>query len=217
MLVAGALFAACTAGAGTDRPDGRERAGAEPARTSGADSGRAAKFTKRLVAAAIERTNHRVRYDPAYRAIDYPGGDVPADTGVCTDVVIRAYRTVGFDFQEAVYEDMKAAFDVYPKRWGLKRPDPNIDHRRVPNLEVYLERYGEALPVTRGARDYEPGDIVTWVLPGNLPHIGIVVDRRARNGRPMVVHNIGRGPVLEDMLFDYPITGHFRFVPDDPR
>jgi uncharacterized protein YijF (DUF1287 family) len=143
------------------------------------------------------------------------GGDVPADIGVCTDVVIRAYRAIGTDLQRLVHEDMAAHFDHYPSRriWGLSRPDRNIDHRRVPNLRAFLERHGEVL-VTVDPDDYEPGDIVTWVLPGNLSHIGIVSDRIAPDsGRPLVVHNIGASPRLEDVPFDHPVTGRYRHLP----
>ena len=168
-----------------------------------------------LVAAALERTTHSVRYDGSYLAISYPGGDVPADLGVCTDVVIRAYRKLGIDLQQLVHEDMAENFDLYPSRqiWGLSKPDPNIDHRRVPNLQVFLERHGTELPTTGNPGSYRAGDVVTWVLPGNLPHIGIVTDRvSASSGNPMVVHNIGAGPKLEDRLFDFPLTGHYRFA-----
>jgi len=168
-----------------------------------------------LVAAALERTTHSVRYDGSYLAIAYPGGDVPADVGVCTDVVIRAYRTLGIDLQQRVHEDMAENFDAYPSRqiWGLSKPDPNIDHRRVPNLQVFFRRHGTELPVSDNPDSYSAGDVVTWMLPGNLPHIGIVTDRvSAPSGNPMVVHNIGAGPNLEDMLFDFPITGHYRFA-----
>lgn len=170
---------------------------------------------KKLVAAALDRTRHRVTYDGAYRRIPYPRGDVPAATGVCTDVVIRAYRAAfGVDLQQRVHEDMRQSFGTYPKHWGLTRPDPNIDHRRVPNLRVYLRRHGATLPVTRRPGDYRPGDLVIWHVDGRLPHIGIVTDRRSADGtRPMIVHNIGAGPRLEDMLFDYPITGHYRYLP----
>lgn len=169
---------------------------------------------KRFVAAAIERTHHTVRYDPAYVKIPYPGGDVPADTGVCTDEVIRAYRAVGVDLQKEVHEDMQHNFSAYPRRqrWLLRTPDANIDHRRVPNLMVFFSRKGEALPITNRAGDYSPGDLVTWDLGGNVPHIGIVVDRkRAASGRNLIVHNIGQGPKMEDVLFDWKITGHYRY------
>ncbi|MEM8816749.1 MAG: DUF1287 domain-containing protein [Pseudomonadota bacterium] len=175
-------------------------------------------FESRLVTAALERTNHSVEYDGAYLSIPYPGGDVPADKGVCTDVLIRSYRKLDIDLQRAVHEDMAANFDAYPSRriWGLSRPDTNIDHRRVPNLQTFFERNGEKLPATGDARDYLPGDLVTWMLPGNTPHIGIVTDRRSADGQtPLVVHNIGAGPKLEDMLFAYDITGHYRYAPDE--
>lgn len=169
-------------------------------------------FADRLVVAAMERLSHQVTYDGSYRRLDYPNGDVPDHLGVCTDVVIRAYRAVGIDLQQRVHEDMKANFDRYPKSWGLSRPDSNIDHRRVPNLQTFLERQGASLGSSRDPRQYLPGDLVTWMLPGNLPHIGIVVARRTDDGRrPLIVHNIGAGPALEDILFEYPITGHYRY------
>ena len=170
-------------------------------------------FPSRLVEAALERTRHSVWYDGSYVRIDYPGGDVPADTGVCTDVVIRAYRALGIDLQQQVHEDMRQHFDQYPSRriWGLKRPDTNIDHRRVPNLQAFFTRHGQSLPVSKRPESYQPGDLVTWMVPGNRPHIGIVVDRKSTAGVPLIVHNIGYGPKLEDMLFDYPITGHYRY------
>ena len=165
-----------------------------------------------LVEAAIERTTHRVIYDGSYRSIGYPGGDVPDTIGVCTDVVIRSFRGVGIDLQKKIHEDMKADFQAYPAIWGLSRPDRNIDHRRVPNLQVYFERHGQKLPATHDPKDYRAGDIVTWMLPGNLPHIGIVTDKTGGgNDEPLIVHNIGRGPRLEAMLFAYPITGHYRY------
>lgn len=172
---------------------------------------------QRLVEAAVERTGHRVAYDGSYRALAYPGGDVPGDIGVCTDVVIRAYRSgLGIDLQKEVHEDMTRAFAKYPRIWGLGRPDRNIDHRRVPNLEAFFTRHGRSLPVTGDPDDYAPGHLVSWRLPGNLPHIGIVTDRRSPDGtRPLIAHNIGRGPRLEDMLFDYPISGHFLYLPGE--
>ena len=169
-----------------------------------------------LVAAAIQRTTHAVIYDGAYMAIDYPGGDVPANIGVCTDVIIRSYRALGVDLQQLVHEDMASHFDAYPSRliWGLHTTDTNIDHRRVPNLQAFFQRHGSTLDKSDSAMDYQPGDLVTWMLPGSLPHIGIVSDRRAADGNPLIVHNIGGGPVLENMLFDYPITGHYRYFPE---
>jgi uncharacterized protein YijF (DUF1287 family) len=172
-------------------------------------------FTRRLCAAALERTRHAVRYDGSYLRIGYPNGDVPGHIGVCTDVVIRAYRDLGIDLQQKVHEEMVRDFDAFPNRWGLTGPDTNIDHRRVPNLMTFFARRGIVLEISDDPGDYRAGDIVTWMLPGNLPHIGILVDRYAADGRrPKVVHNIGRGPCLEDMLFDYPITGHYRYYGD---
>lgn len=171
-----------------------------------------ASLGERLAEAAIERTAHEVTYDGSYRSIPYPGGDVPDHVGVCTDVVIRAYRALGIDLQKDVHEEMTAHFEAFPPRWGLARPDPNIDHRRVPNLQVLFERRGESLPVTADAGSYAVGDLVTWRVAGRLPHIGIVTGRRSTDGqRPLIVHNIGRGPELDDMLFVHPITGHYRY------
>ncbi len=173
-------------------------------------------FEDALVNAAVERTKHDVRYDGAYLSIPYPNGDVPSDIGVCTDVIIRAYRAIGADLQRLVHEDMASHFGAYPSTriWGLKTTDRNIDHRRVPNLQVFFTRHGTQLPVTNNAQDYKPGDIVSWMLPGNLPHIGIVTDRvSSSSAHPLIAHNIGAGPKLEDMLFDYKITGHYKYVP----
>jgi uncharacterized protein YijF (DUF1287 family) len=165
-----------------------------------------------LVEAAIMRVGHSVTYDGSYRGITYPGGDVPDDIGVCTDVIIRVYREVEIDLQRKVHEDMKSDFSAYPNNWGLTKPDKNIDHRRVPNLQIFFKRKGTELPVTSNARDYKPGDLVTWIIPGNLPHIGIVINKKSSDGhRYMIVHNIGRGPKIEDILFQYPITGHYRY------
>lgn len=178
----------------------------------------AGSFQQKLVAAALERTEHFVIYNGSYRKIGYPMGDVPKYFGVCTDVVIRAYRSLGIDLQQLVHEDMKTHFDLYPGSWGMTKPDSNIDHRRVPNLQRFFSRHGKELVVSGEASDYRPGDLVTWVVGGNRPHIGIVTDKKARgSNRPMIVHNIGWGPELEDMLFDYPITGHYRFVPGSFR
>ncbi|MGF1628436.1 MAG: DUF1287 domain-containing protein [Kiloniellaceae bacterium] len=179
------------------------------------------KTAERLNAAALARTQARVVYDPAYVRLAYPGGDVAADRGVCADVIVRVYRAVGIDLQQRVHEDMTAAFEAYPQHWGLSRPDSNIDHRRVPNLEAFLKRQGAALAVTDDPQNYRPGDLVAWNLRGGpngrggfLPHIGIVTDRTGPSGRPQVVHSIGAGPKLEDVLFDWPITGHYRYLPE---
>jgi uncharacterized protein YijF (DUF1287 family) len=172
-------------------------------------------FGQRLADAAQQRTRAQVRYDPAYIRIPYPGGDVPADTGVCTDVVIRSYRSLGIDLQQSVHQDMRRHFSRYPQFWGLKQPDSNIDHRRVPNLRVFFTRQGQSLPVTEDPADYQPGDLVTWMLPGNLPHIGIVAAQRSTDGlRPLIIHNIGAGPQQEDRLFEFPINGHYRYQPN---
>ena len=168
-------------------------------------------FLDTLVAAAVEQTRHQVTYDGSYRVIPYPNGDVPANIGVCTDVIIRAYRAVHIDLQRLVHEDMRSAFSSYPSLWGLKRPDRNIDHRRVPNLQTFFRRQGAQRPGSSNGADYQAGDVVTWMLPGNLPHIGVVSSTRASSGRLMMVHNIGRGPQLEDVLFNYDVTGHYRY------
>jgi uncharacterized protein YijF (DUF1287 family) len=172
---------------------------------------------ERLVAAANERATHEVEYDGSYFKLDYPNGDVPADKGVCTDEVIRSYRALGIDLQKEVHEDMQANFALYPTKFGLKTTDPNIDHRRVPNLRVFFERKGKSLPITDAATDYRPGDIVTWDLNASQTHIGIVVDAlSATPGRYMILHNIGRGPEIEDVLFAWKITGHYRYTGPPP-
>jgi uncharacterized protein YijF (DUF1287 family) len=155
-------------------------------------------------------------YDGSYVRLAYPGGDVAPDRGVCTDVVVRAVRATGLDLQKAVHEDMRGHFSAYPPLWGLRRPDRNIDHRRVPNLETWMRRAGHALPASARATDYRPGDIVSWRLPGGLPHIGVVSDRRATDGsgRLLVVHNIGAGARVEDVLLAWPPVGHFRLFGD---
>jgi len=166
----------------------------------------------RLAHAALDRTAFSVRYDPAYVKLSYPGGDVPADTGVCTDEVIRAYRSLGIDLQKLVHEDMKAHFSLYPKNWGLRSTDKNIDHRRVPNLQTFFKRHGQSLQPSKNEMDYLAGDLVTSLVNGKLPHIGIVVPNPMGESRPWVVHNIGAGPKLEDVLFVYPLTGHYRYA-----
>lgn len=170
---------------------------------------------QRLVEAARKQVGVTTSYDPAYVGLKYPGGDVPVDRGVCTDVVVRAFRQIGLDLQQAVHMDMKANFARYPDKWGLKRPDTNIDHRRVPNLRTYFQRSDnfQSLNASQQVEAYEVGDLVTWMLPGNRPHIGFVSDRQAANGHPLILHNMGRGAVEEDVLFLFPITGHYRFQP----
>jgi len=176
-------------------------------------------FLDQFVAAAVERTHHTVHYDPAYVRIPYPGGDVPASTGVCTDEIIRAYRTVGIDLQKEVHEDMANHLSAYPRKWNrashaaIATTDPNIDHRRVPNLMVFFSRHGQTLSLSADAREYRPGDLVTWNLGGGITHIGIVVDQKSpQSGRYLIVHNIGQGPQMEDVLFNWKIIGHYRYL-----
>jgi uncharacterized protein YijF (DUF1287 family) len=169
----------------------------------------------RLTEAARDQVGVTVTYDPAYASLDFPGGDIPRERGVCTDVVIRALRDGwGIDLQLAVNRDMKADFSAYPALWGLTTTDRNIDHRRVPNLRTLFARIGAELPLDDGPTPYLPGDIVTWTLPGNLDHIGIVSDRLTQDGTPLILHNIGAGAREEDILFAYPMTGHYRIGAD---
>jgi hypothetical protein len=168
--------------------------------------------TLAFVNAAIALTEDPVVYDASYFKIGYPNGDVPSSKGVCTDVVIRAYRKIGIDLQQRVHEDMQKNFHQYPQLWGLSRTDTNIDHRRVPNLMTFFSRHGTVLPTTKVAHQYEPGDIVTWSLGNGLVHIGIVINKKSEDGeRPLIVHNIGNGQEISDCLFSYPILGHYRY------
>ena len=169
-----------------------------------------------ILIAARSQVGVTVHYDPAYRSLKYPGGDVPADRGVCTDVVVRALRAArAVDLQRQVHEDLKANWDAYPHpwRWRLSKPDPHIDHRRVPNLMTYLRRAGYSVALTRAAADYLPGDIVAWDLGRGILHIGIVSDIVTVEGTPFVVHNIGSGAREEDILFRYTVIGHYRMPP----
>ena len=169
-------------------------------------------FTLRLNNAAIDLTKQNVTYDSKYYSISYPNGDIPKDKGVCTDVIIRAYRKLGIDLQKEVHEDMISNFDKYPKNWGLKSTNTNIDHRRVPNLMIFFSRHGEVKSISSNPDDYLPGDIVTWDLGGGIPHIGIVVNKKsADNKKYLVVHNIGNGQEISDCLFSFKITGHYTF------
>jgi uncharacterized protein YijF (DUF1287 family) len=167
---------------------------------------------RRIIESAHAQVGVTLHYDPSYVSLPFPGGDVPIDRGVCTDVIIRTYRSIGTDLQLLVNQDMRKAFPAYPRKWGLRRPDPSIDHRRVENLEVFFTRHGASLPVSKDAADYQPGDLVTWRLPDGRPHIGLVSDR-STGGRPLVVHNIGAGAQVEDILFTYTIAGHYRYLP----
>lgn len=169
---------------------------------------------EKIVDAARKQIGVTLSYDPAYTALEYPGGDVPRERGVCTDVIIRALRDgLGKDLQKLVHEDMKADFSNYPKNWGLKRPDKNIDHRRVPNLMAFFGRKHSSLPVgeKKDPDKFLPGDLVTCTVPPNLPHIMIVSDRKSADGIPLVIHNIGGGAKEEDRLGDFPLTGHYRW------
>lgn len=169
-------------------------------------------FYSRLADSTLTLTRQKVTYDPAYFSISYPNGDVPSDKGVCTDVIIRAYRKMGIDLQKEVHEDMKKNFSLYPKKWGLTKTDRNIDHRRVPNLMKFFSHHGTELSKSKDAADYKPGDIVCWELDGGLTHIGIVSKKRSGDGkRYLIVHNIGSGQVLEDCLFSFKIIGHYRY------
>jgi uncharacterized protein YijF (DUF1287 family) len=164
-----------------------------------------------VVEAARTQIGKTVSYDPIYRELDYPNGDVPIETGVCADVVVRALRQgIGIDLQKLLHEDMRVSFSRYPQKWGLKQPDKNIDHRRVPNLQTFFRRSGWALPLSQAPRDFLPGDLVTCTVPPNLPHIMIVSDRTNASGRPAIIHNIGAGAREEDRLFEFPHTGHYR-------
>lgn len=167
---------------------------------------------KKIIEAAIGQTRITRSYDPAYVKLDYPMGDVPMETGVCSDVVIRAFRQVGIDLQQTVHEDMAKNFAAYPNKWGLKRPDTNIDHRRVPNLMMWLKRQGKAVSITANAKDYWPGDIVAWDLGGGITHIGLMTNRLSDDDKTFqVVHNIGAGARLENVLFNWKIIGHYRY------
>lgn len=166
----------------------------------------------RVIQGAYAQLGVTLIYDPSYRVIGFPNGDVSRYRGVCSDVIIRAYRNAGIDLQLLVNRDMRQAFNAYPKLWGLSHPDPNIDHRRVPNLAVFFTRHGRKLPLSSDPLDYHPGDIVTWRLPSGSDHIGLVIDLM-RDGRPLIIHNIGWGTQIEDVLFAFEMTGHYRFQP----
>jgi uncharacterized protein YijF (DUF1287 family) len=173
---------------------------------------RAQETGAKIVTAARKQVGVTVWYDPAYVTLAYPGGDVPKERGVCTDVIIRAFRdSLSQDLQKLVHEDMRANFSAYPGNWGLSRPDKNIDHRRVPNLQAFFKRRGFSLPVTKDPADYQPGDIVTCTVPPNLPHVMIVGDKKTDKGVPLMIHNIGAGTQEEDVLFEFPLTGHYRW------
>ncbi len=165
-----------------------------------------------VIEGAHQQVGTTLYYDGSYRPIPFPGGDVPIERGVCTDVIVRAYRHAGIDLQLLINRDMSRAFQSYPGLWGLSQPDPNIDHRRVPNLAMFFRRHGQSVPVSFRREDYRAGDIVTWRLPSGVTHIGLISDR-LMSGRLLVIHNIGAGVQLEDVLFTYEITGHYRYDP----
>lgn len=172
---------------------------------------------EQLSGAAVALTRQHVVYDPAYYSIPYPNGDIPQGKGVCTDVIIRAYRQLGIDLQKEVHLDMAAHFNLYPNQWGLSRTDRNIDHRRVPNLMVFFARKGTRLPISQVADDYKPGEIVCWNLGGGITHIGIVTNQQSDDGlRNLIAHNIGAGQVLDDCLFKFKIIGHYLYCPHQP-
>jgi uncharacterized protein YijF (DUF1287 family) len=166
----------------------------------------------RVLEGAYQQVGITTIYDSGYRRIAFPGGDVPIERGVCSDVLVRAYRHAGLDLQLLVNRDMSANFQTYPRLWGLSKPDSNIDHRRVPNLAAFFRRHGQSLPVSARVSDYHAGDIVMWRLASGVPHIGLVADR-LQNGRPLVIHNIGAGAQVEDVLVSFVITGHYRYDP----
>lgn len=177
-------------------------------------------FEQKLANAALSIIDPNIDYDPAYFSIEYPNGDIPKNKGVCTDVIIRSYRKLGIDLQKEVHEDMIRHFSAYPnlKRWGMTKTDTNIDHRRVPNLEIFFERNGEKLPVTQNPKDYKTGEIVTWLINNKLPHIGIVTSKKSNDGkRNLIVHNVGNGQVLQDCLFEYKIVGHYKYIKEIPN
>jgi uncharacterized protein YijF (DUF1287 family) len=204
-LLASAVIAATAATSIHAQPD--SSASARPAVTKD--------FVGRLLEGARGQIGVTLIYDGTYRRLDYPCGDVPPERGVCTDVLVRAFRRAGVDLQALVHQDMRAAFDHYPQSWGLTRPDRNIDHRRVPNLVTFFRRQGASVASSSRAEDYRAGDIVAWRLPSGLPHIGIVAAER-EGERPLVYHNIGAGAKLEDVLFAYERTAHFRWLPAAP-
>ena len=169
----------------------------------------------KLIASAEAQIGVTTLYDASYQRLTFPGGDVAADRGVCTDVVVRAYRVAfGFDLQQRLNADMRAHGSVYPRRWGLTRPDPNIDHRRVPNLQTFFTRLGAERPRPATEAEWQPGDLVTLMVPVGRPHIGIIsATPNAGGTRLMLVHNIGRGTQVEDVLDQFPVTGRYRFLP----
>ena len=211
-LVILGFFIACQSNIATQAQQGKT---ASPSSTSGKP-----KVTeienesiKKILDSAMEQTTITTGYDPAYVVLPYPNGDVPLETGVCSDVVIRSFRKAGVDLQKEVHEDMSANFSVYPKKWGLPKADSNIDHRRVPNLQTFFTRKGKSLPITDKNEDYKPGDVVAWDLDGKgMTHIGLVSNIwNESSKRYSIIHNIGGGTKAEDRIFDWKIIGHYRY------
>ena len=206
-LLVGGVGRYCSSAAETKRPGSAKAPAAAPA-------GKSTSKARLVAAGAMAQVGKTTKYNPSYVKLDYPGGDLPLERGVCTDVVIRALRKVDVDLQSLIHEDMKASFDSYPKLWGLSRPDRNIDHRRAQNIATFMRRKGKTRPITKRAADYLPGDIVIWRLPKGSFHCGVVSTTRVPwTKRYKLVHNIGAGAQLEDVLFDYKITSHFRYFP----
>lgn len=201
------LLACSRVGAGAESAKAREAAAQNLARQPVSDTPQ----IKQVVDSAIEQIGQTFQYDPSYENLGYPNGDVPVERGVCADVVVRGFRKAGVDLQKEVHEDMLRAFKAYPKKWGATKPDSNIDHRRVANLMTFFERQGKSVPITNAPSDYLPGDVVAWELDTHLLHIGIVTDARLKGMRNyMIVHNIGAGARIEDVLMSWKIIGHYR-------
>lgn len=208
LLVVVLALAGCTRASRSSHPS-----------SSSADSSRTRPTTlkvspevRRVIDSAKRQTQVTTSYDPSYIQISYPGGDVPSETGVCTDVVIRAFRASGVDLQQKVHEDMVKEFSAYPRKWGASTTDTNIDHRRVPNLMVYFERSGKSIAISNNDKDYIPGDVVAWDLGGGITHIGLVSDEvDIETGRHWIVHNIGGGAQFADVLFSWKVIGHYRY------
>ncbi len=212
LMLASLAFAGCATLQSSTRSV--ELAESELARAM--QTGPNAKPVEVVAAAALEQTTYTTSYDASYVKLDYPNGDVPLETGVCADVVVRAFRKAGIDLQKELHEDMTRHFAKYPAKWGAKKPDANIDHRRVPNLMTWFERKGKSRPVSRDAREYRPGDVITWVVSDNRPHTGLVSSIRVPGTeRYAIIHNIGQGARLEDVLFSWEITGHYRYFNED--
>jgi len=208
-LIVASLLAGCGPSAG--RRPGPVLPASDPGERPAPAADRLSASVRAVVDGALDQTRYTHSYDPSYVPLAYPGGDVPRETGVCTDVVVRAFRRAGVDLQREVHQDMRRAFGQYPRRYWLKRPDPNIDHRRVPNLMTFFRRKGRSLPITVRPEAFRPGDVVVWKLENGILHTGLVVDGPSRSAGWQVVHNIGQGAQVEDVLFQMEIVGHYRY------